>query len=40
MTDITIQMQHWQQWLDEHRDDPAVTAGWAKVGRLLGGDAG
>lgn len=35
--DLRTQMEHFQQWLEEHRDDPAVAAGWARIGRLLGG---
>jgi hypothetical protein len=35
--DVQTQLDHWRDWLGEHRDDPAVTTGWAKVGRLLGG---
>lgn len=33
------QLDQWGTWLDDHRNDPAVIAGAARIGRLLAGDA-
>lgn len=38
-TDIPTSLAEYRDWLIEHRDDPQLVAGCARLGRLLGGAA-
>lgn len=38
-SDIENQLAEYARWLAEHRDDPQLVAGCARLGRLLGGVA-
>lgn len=31
-------LETWQAWLDQHRDDPELIAGCARLGKILAGD--
>ena len=35
MTDWSAQLAAWSQWLDDHRDDPALIAGAHRLGKRM-----